>query len=31
VADFLAKVEAERWEPRDPRSLSRGILAFDRK
>lgn len=31
VADFLAKVEAGRWEPRDPRSLSRGILGFDRK
>jgi pimeloyl-ACP methyl ester carboxylesterase len=31
VADFLASVEAGRWEPRDPRSLGRGILGFDRK
>jgi pimeloyl-ACP methyl ester carboxylesterase len=31
VADFLAKVEAGRWEPRDPRSLSRGILGFEKK
>jgi pimeloyl-ACP methyl ester carboxylesterase len=28
VADFLAAVEAGRWEPRDPRSLASGILGF---
>jgi pimeloyl-ACP methyl ester carboxylesterase len=30
VADFLAAVEAGRWERRDPRSLSRGIIGFER-
>ncbi len=31
VADFLAAVEAGRWERRDPRSLGSGILGFVRK
>jgi pimeloyl-ACP methyl ester carboxylesterase len=31
VGDFLAAVEAGRWEPRDPRSLAGGILGFVRK
>jgi pimeloyl-ACP methyl ester carboxylesterase len=31
VADFLAAVEAGRWEPRDPGSIGRGILGFVRK
>ena len=31
VGQFLAAVEAGRWERRDPRSLARGILGFDRK
>ena len=31
VADFLAAVDAGRWEPRDPRSVAGGILGFDRK
>jgi pimeloyl-ACP methyl ester carboxylesterase len=31
VADFLAAVEAGRWERRDPRSLASGILGFVRK
>jgi pimeloyl-ACP methyl ester carboxylesterase len=30
VADFLAAVEAGRWEPRDPGSIGRGILGFVR-
>ncbi len=30
VADFLAAVEAGRWEPRDPRSVAGGILGFGR-
>jgi len=28
VADFLAAVEAGRWERRDPRSVARGLLGF---
>jgi len=31
VADFLAAVEAGRWERRDPRSLGSGILGFVKK
>jgi pimeloyl-ACP methyl ester carboxylesterase len=31
VADFLAAVDAGRWEPRDPRSVAGGILGFDKK
>ena len=31
VANFLAAVEAGRWERRDPRSTSGGILGFDKK
>lgn len=31
VADFLAAVDAGRWEPRDPGSLGSGILGFVRK
>ncbi len=31
VADFLAAVDAGRWEPRDPGSIGRGILGFVRK
>ena len=31
VGDFLAAVEAGRWERRDPRSVARGILGFDKK
>jgi len=30
VADFLAAVEAGRWEPRDPRAAAGGILGFGR-
>jgi pimeloyl-ACP methyl ester carboxylesterase len=30
VGDFLAAVDAGRWEPRDPRSLASGILGFVR-
>jgi pimeloyl-ACP methyl ester carboxylesterase len=31
TADFLAAVEAGRWEPRDPRAAAGGILGFGRK
>jgi len=31
TADFLAAVEAGRWEPRDPRAAAGGILGFERK
>lgn len=31
VADFLAAVEAGHWERRDPRSIARGILGFEKK
>jgi pimeloyl-ACP methyl ester carboxylesterase len=31
VADFLAAVEAGRWEPRDARAAVGGLLGFDRR